>query len=109
MIATSADSVPYDDIAIGTDKMVINLSTETDQMNDIKWTGVVTDNDNLLENGDEFEIVIDLANLGAGRSLTIPLGAKSQFNVQVKPVKGSLFITIQRALPRGLEVATDIH
>jgi hypothetical protein len=83
------------------DRMVINLTTDTDQVKDIRWTSVAADSNNLLENGDEFEIVIDLSNLGDGRHFSEPLVANSQFNVQVKPDKGTISVSIQRALTKN--------
>ena len=66
------------------------------------------DSDNLLEVGEQFEIVITLADLGVPGPLVTPIGINSKFNIQIKPSLGST-ITVQRTMPAGFESVMDLH
>ena len=92
-------------------KTVISLTTKADYFNNVKWSKVSlgTDNSsNLLEPGLQFEITIDLFDLGFGQVLTENLTANDQFNIQVKPSVGSS-LTIQRQLPPAIVAVMDLH
>jgi flagellin FlaB len=94
-----------------TSKTIFSLTTQNDYFNQVKWSKVAlgTDNtSNLLEPGLQFEITIDLNDLGYGQALTAPLGANDQFNIQVKPSIGSS-LTIQRQLPPAIIAVMDLH
>ena len=94
-----------------TSKTIFSLTTQNDYFNQVKWSKVAlgTDNtSNLLEPGLQFEITIDLNDLGYGQVLTAPLGANDQFNIQVKPSIGSS-LTIQRQLPPAIIAVMDLH
>jgi flagellin FlaB len=94
-----------------TSKTILSLTTQNDYFNQVKWSKVAlgTDNtSNLLEPGLQFEITIDLNDLGYGQALTAPLGANDQFNIQVKPSIGSS-LTIQRQLPPAIIAVMDLH
>ena len=79
-----------------------------------------SDNDNLLEAGEQMEITVQLSKeLGAytagleeasdGSDLTDPgIGTNDWFNIQVKPTQGST-MTLQRTLPAGLDPIMDMH
>jgi archaeal flagellin FlaB len=94
----------------GLNKCVISFTTDSVYYNNIKWskTGIgADDGDNLLEVGEQFEITLDMADLGT--SFTDPaLTANQKFNIQVKPNLGS-YITIQRTLPPQIDTIMDLH
>jgi archaeal flagellin FlaB len=105
------DMTPCDGTAAATNKCVISLSTSNEYINNIKWSKLAigaADADNLLEIGEQFELTLDTADLGEGKTLTNPLKANSQFNIQVKPALGST-ITVQRTLPPQLDPVMDLH
>jgi archaeal flagellin FlaB len=92
-------------------KCVISFLTAYDYINNVKWTKQSignSDGDNLLEPGEQFEITINLSDLGEGKALTENLTYNDFFNIQVKPALGST-ITIQRTFPAGLEPIMDLH
>jgi len=95
----------------GTNKCVISLTTKNDYLNNVKWTksaiGAANSN-NLLEQGEQFEITLDLTSLGENKTLSENLTANDTFNIQVKPSLGST-ITIQRTLPPAIEKVMDLH
>lgn len=71
--------------------------------------GIGADNSNrLLEQAEQFEIMIDMTDLGDNKTLSENLTYNDYFNVQVKPALGSI-ITIQRTLPPALERVMDPH
>ncbi len=105
------DMTPCDGTANATNKCVISLSTSTEYFNNIKWTKTAigaADTDNLLETGEQFEIAIDLADLGGDPAKTATLTANQSFSVQVKPNLGST-ITVQRTLPAQIDPVMDLH
>ena len=105
------DLTECDGTSAATNKCVISLTTGTDYLNNIKWSKTAigaADADNLLEQGEQFEITIDTADLGNGLALTSDLVANSVFNIQVKPSIGST-ITIQRTLPPAVDPVMDLH
>jgi flagellin FlaB len=94
-----------------TNKCVISLTTVNDYFNNVKWTREAignADDDNLLETGEQFEITIDLNDLGDGKTISENLTINDLFNIQVKPAIGST-ITIQRTLPPAIENVMDLH
>jgi flagellin FlaB len=94
----------------GKNKCVISLTTASDYINDVKWskTAIGADNgNNLLETGEQFEITVDLTNLGSAGSLSENLTANQKFSLQVKPALGST-ITIQRTLPSAIGPVMDL-
>jgi len=108
---TPIDMTPCDGTSAATNKCVISLLTATDYINNVKWTKESignSDGDNLLESGEQFEITINLADLGDNKTITENLSYNDAFNLQVKPSLGST-ITIQRTLPAGLEPIMDLH
>ncbi len=91
-------------------RFVISLTTADVYYNNIEWSVAAIgadDGDNLLEPGEQMEVIIDLTGLGAGFSHPT-LGPNDWFNVQVKPMQGST-MTIQRTLPAGLDPIMDMH
>jgi archaeal flagellin FlaB len=105
------DMTPCDGTTAATNKCVISLSTQQEYINNIKWSKIAigaADSDNLLEIGEQFEIAIDTADLGDGKTLANTLKANGQFNIQVKPSLGST-ITVQRTLPPQIDPVMDLH
>jgi flagellin FlaB len=94
----------------GRNRCVISLTTADNYSNNIEWDIQAigdADSDNLLESGEQFEITVDLKDLGP--SFSNPnLGPNSWFNIQVKPMLGS-YMTVQRTLPAGLDRVMDMH
>jgi archaellin len=105
------DMVPYDGTGDVLDKTVINLSTSNGNLYNVKWTSRAigaADNDGLLELGEQFELTIDLRDLGDGKSLTRPLGINSEFTIQLKPAKSSALL-IRRTIPASLQDVIDLY
>jgi archaeal flagellin FlaB len=105
------DLTPCDGSATANNKCVISFLTAKDYLNNVKWTKESignSDGDNLLESGEQFEITLDLADLGVGKALSENLTTNCFFNIQVKPSLGST-LTIQRTLPAGLDPVMDMH
>lgn len=105
------DLTPCDGTDNATNKCVISLATATNYLSNVKWTKTAVSNDNhnnLLEQGEQFEIVIDLTDLGNGGSLSENLTVNDYFDIQVKPTIGST-ISILRTLPPALEKIIDLH
>ena len=105
------DMTPCDGTGSATNKCVISISTQADYLNNIKWTKTAigsADTDNLLEQGEQFELLIDTADLGTGKALSTALAANGSFSVQIKPNLGST-ITIQRTLPAQIDPVMDLH
>jgi len=105
------DLTPCDGTSSATNKCVISVTTKNDYLNNVKWTksaiGAANSN-NLLEQGEQFEITLDLTSLGENKTLSENLTANDTFNIQVKPSLGST-ITIQRTLPPAIEKVMDLH
>jgi archaeal flagellin FlaB len=105
------DLTPCDGTSSATNKCVISLTTKDDYLNNVKWTKAAigaANGNNLLEQGEQFEITIDLTSLGDNKTLSDNLTANETFNIQVKPSLGST-ITIQRTLPPAIEKVMDLH
>ncbi len=105
------DMTPNSGATAGQNKCVISLTTKNDYLNNVKWSFAAIGDDNgnnLLETGEQFEVTVDLSDLGTGLSLSEPLQANDTFSLQVKPSLGST-ITIQRQLPPAIEPVMDLH
>jgi flagellin FlaB len=105
------DMTPCDGTPNATNTCVISLTTYSNYLNNIKWTMEsigATDSDNLLESGEQFEITIDVNDLGGGKSLSENITCNDAFNIEVKPSLGST-MTIQRTLPAAIEAVMDLH
>lgn len=103
---TSCDGTPQ-----AVNKCVISLTTEDSYINNVKWTRAVigTANDNnLIETGEQFEITINIDDLGDGKILNSGISANSKISIQVKPSEGST-ITIMRRLPPAIEPVMDLY
>lgn len=108
---TPIDLTACDGTSAATNKCVISLTTSADYLNNVKWAYTAigaADADNLLEPGEQFEITVDLADLGDGLAITENLTANDIFALQVKPALGST-VTIQRTLPAALDTIMDLH
>lgn len=105
------DLTPCDGTSSANNKCVISLTTKNDYLNNVKWTKQAigfSNTNNLLEQGEQFEITIDLNDLGDNKTLSENLSANDTFSIQVKPSLGST-ITIQRTLPPAIEAVMDLH
>jgi flagellin FlaB len=106
---------PAGSTTYGQNRCVISLTTAERYYNNILWTKADvgnSDNDTLLEAGEQMEItvnVLDLHGAAANAQEILPgIGANEWFNLQVKPTQGST-MTIQRTLPAGLDPIMDLH
>ncbi len=102
------DMTPND--GSGHNKCVISLKTNNDYIDNVKWSFVpigADNGNNLLETGEQFEITVDLTDLGSAGSLSENLTANQTFTLQVKPSLGSS-ITIQRTLPPAIGPVMDL-
>ena len=105
------DLTPCIGTTSATNKCVISLTTKNDYLNNVKWTKQAigfSNSNNLLEQGEQFEITISLNDLGDNKSLSENLSANQTFSIQVKPSLGSS-ITIQRTMPPAIEAVMDLH
>jgi flagellin FlaB len=92
-------------------KCVISLTTAETYINNVKWSKQAlgySNGNNLLETGEQFEVTINLGDLGTGNTMVDNISANNYFMVQVKPALGST-ITIQRQLPPAIESVMDLH
>jgi flagellin FlaB len=108
---TSMDLTPCDGTPTANNKCVISFLTAHDYINNVKWTKDsigASNGDNLLDPGEQFEITVDMNDLGNGKTLSENLSCNDFFNIQVKPSLGST-ITVQRTLPAGLSPIMDLH
>jgi archaeal flagellin FlaB len=108
---TPIDMTPCDGTGSATNETSISLVAPSDYFSNIKWDVNklgANDGDNLLESGEQFEVVLILTDLGAGKTLGRNITANDSFSIQVKPAMGST-ITIMRALPSGLDPVMDLH
>jgi archaeal flagellin FlaB len=91
-------------------KCVVGLTTAKGYLSNVKWTKqpVGQDNgNNLLEHGEKFEIIVDLADLGDNKSRSENVTASQTFTLQVKPAIGAS-ISVQRTLPAALGPVMDL-
>jgi flagellin FlaB len=105
------DMTPNSGATLGQNKCVISLTTAQSYINNVKWSRQALGYDNgneLLETGEQFEITINLNDLGIGQTMSDNLTANTYFTVQVKPALGST-ITIQRQLPPAIYSIMDLH
>jgi len=108
---TPIDMGECDGTSNATNKCVISVTTSADYLNNVKWTRTAigaADDDNLLEPGEQFEVTLDLSDLGDNMTMTENLTANDIFALQVKPALGST-VTIQRTLPAALDTIMDLH
>jgi archaeal flagellin FlaB len=104
------DMTPCDGTASATNKTVISLGTAAEYLNNVKWTKTAigaANSNNLLETGEQFEISINLTDLGT-TPLASDIEANGKFSIQIKPSLGST-ITVMRTLPAALEPVMDLH
>ncbi len=105
------DMTPCDGTINASNKCVLSLILDNNYFNNVKWTREAIgsdDGDNLLEKGEQFEVTIDLNDLGDGQALSENMSSNDYFNIQVKPSTGST-ITIQRTLPPAIENLMNLH
>jgi archaeal flagellin FlaB len=107
------DLTPNSGATVDANKCVISLTTAGHYYNNVKWSKAAVGSDNgndLLETGEQFEIILTMADLGGpSGSFTDPsLGVNDNLSIQVKPSLGST-ITIMRTLPAGITPVMDLH
>jgi archaeal flagellin FlaB len=104
------DMTPNSGGTLGMNKCVISLTTDSDYINNVKWTKTAVGSDNgndLLETGEQFQITVDLTDLGSAGPLSDNLTINDKFSLQVKPALGST-MTIQRTLPAAIGPIMDL-
>ena len=83
--------------------VVISYLDSTQVSRDLDW-GVTkvgsTDDDDLLEGDEKFELTVDLTGLG--------LGPDTTFSVEVKPPTGAVLV-IERTTPAWIDAVMDLH
>ena len=62
---------------------------------------IVTNNDNLLEKGEKYKVVVDLTQLLTDSSVKTLPAVNEQIKIEVKPPEGAV-LTISRSLPAAL-------
>jgi archaellin len=105
------DLTSCDGTANALNKVVISLSTKSNYFNNIKWfsAAISAKNQNkMLEIGEQFEIDVDLDDLGDGKTLTVPLGENDSFSFQIKSTIGSV-VTVDKRLPASLYPVMDLN
>lgn len=105
------DMTPCTGEAGSQNKVVISLTTAKDYFANIKWTALpigAANTNNLMEVGEQFQITVDLADLGNGYTLSQDMVANDTFSLQLKPSMGST-ITVMRTLPPALDAVMDLH
>ena len=88
--------------------VVISYVDQNQRINDIAWTKQwrgSNDNDDLLELNEKAEITIDLTAVYKGSN---PLGANTEFAIEVKPPKGSV-LNIERTTPANLDEIMNLR
>ncbi len=98
-------------------KVVISYIDQNQKKNDLYWTINQlgdTDNDDLLEQNEKFEIVIgDTDNgTGAGNLIDVledtPLSVNQTFTIEVKPSVGAV-LNIERTTPAYIDAIMNLH
>ena len=98
-LAAGGDQVNLND-ADPTNRTVISYQDASNSVNDVDYaTTVITGNtDNLLEQGELFEIGIDMTQAALA---AVALGTNQTFTFEVKPPTGS-YMVIQRTTPASI-------
>lgn len=111
---TPIDMTPNDGLTLNTNRCILSLTTSKAYFNNIPWKCESIgndDGDNLLESGEQLEVIVDLTGAWTADETTgnwSPIGINDWFNIQVKPMLGST-MTLQRTLPAGLDEIMDLH
>ena len=83
--------------------VVISYLDSTQVSRDLDWSVAKvgsTDDDDLLEGDEKFELTVDLTALG--------LGPDTTFSVEVKPPTGAVLV-IERTTPAWIDAVMDLH
>ena len=105
------DLTPCDGTINATNKVVISLGTKTNYFNNIKWSCIAISSKNqnkMLEIGEQFEIDVDLDDLGDGRTLAAPVGERDTVVFQIKATIGAV-VTAEKNLPASLDYVMDLN
>ena len=84
---------------------IISYMDTAQRVDDIAWTQSQIgkgDSDNLLEPGEKFEITVDVSQLST------VLDSYNEFNIEIKPDKGSTLI-IERTIPAVVDDVMDLR
>ncbi|MBI4304206.1 MAG: hypothetical protein HY665_07735 [Chloroflexi bacterium] len=101
----SGDGTPT---AGSTHKMIVSYTDKNQRVEDIVWSKTLEaygDSDDLLEPGEVMQITVTLAAIDGGAN---PLGADTQFTLELKPPKGSALV-ITRTTPGYIDPVNDLR
>jgi len=105
-VPTDADAPPDGAADSGsTHKTVISFNDKNQLINNLAWTKTQLgfgDSDNLLEQGEEFLITVNL------RALTTELGSDTEFTLAVKPMQGGSLI-VTRTTPNTIDKVINLR
>lgn len=73
----------------------------------VAWIGD-NDGDSLLEPGELAEITVDTTQDVDGTAFTTPLGANTEFTIEIKPPTGAVF-QIKRTTPNAIEAVMELR
>ncbi len=101
---TNADGLLSDE-ANQVHKTIVSYADDAQRYDDITWTKSQLgkgDGDDLLENGERFQITVDLT------ALTSALDAYSTFTIELRPADGTALI-IERSIPAQVDRVMDLR
>lgn len=103
-LASGGDPVDLNDTTSGSNVVVIDYRDDTQIESNIGWTAteIVGDGDPLLEDGEIFEVSVDLSGL------TTALGTNTEFTLEVKPPTGAV-IPINRTTPASINAVMELR
>ncbi|MBF8266303.1 MAG: flagellin [Dehalococcoidia bacterium] len=91
-----------------THKMVVSYIDKNQQVNNLTWTKSLLgfgDSDDLLENGEEYQITVMLTSIEGGASPTIK---DTEFTLELKPMQGGTLV-ITRTTPNYIDLVVDLR
>lgn len=99
---SGGDPVNLDDSATKVVTIAYRDATQSDPNVDYTVTEIVGDGDDMLEDGELFEIDVDMTGL------TTDLGVNTAFTLEVKPPTGAV-IGINRSTPAAIEAVMELR
>lgn len=84
---------------------VVSYVDQSQEVTDMTWTKTAVgkgDGDDLLENGEKFEITVNVANLATR------LNTLDEFTLEIKPRTGST-VVLERTTPAVVDKVTDLN
>ncbi len=91
-----------------THKMTISYIDKYQQVNNLAWTKSLLgfgDSDDLLENGEEYQITVNLKSIEEGAN---PLIKDMEFTLELKPQQGGTMV-ITRTTPNYIDTIVDLR